>query len=108
MAQNIEILSNGDQKETGHVSVFANGKFRTHSNRVEIDANTDIQLVAPVELNLTGTELVHIEAGTCKVEEGSDTKGDPTGSSSASIAPGTKTRPQWVRQVLRFFKNFTG
>ena len=107
LAQNIEILSNGDQKETGHVSVFANGKFRTHSNRVEIDANTDIQLVAPVELNLTGTELVHIEAGTCKVEEGSDTKGDPTGGSSASIAPGTKTRPQWARQIIRFFKNFT-
>ena len=108
LAQNIEILSNGDQKETGHVSVFANGKFRTHSDRVEIDADKDIQIVAPVEVNITGTELVHIEAGTCKVEEGSDTKGDPTGGSSASIAPGTKTRPQWVRQVFRFFKNFTG
>jgi hypothetical protein len=108
LAQNIEILSNGDQKETGHVSVFANGKFRTHSNRVEIDADTDIQIVAPVEVNITGTELVHIEAGTYKVEEGSDTKGDPTGGSSASIAPGTKTRPQWARQIIRFFKNFTG
>ena len=108
LADNIELLANGDQKETGHVSVFANGKFRTHSNRVEIDADTDIQLVCPVELNLTGTEGVHVEAGTFKVEEGSDTKGDPTGGSSASIAPGTKTRPQWVRQVFRFFKNFTG
>jgi len=108
LADNIELLANGDQKETGHVSVFANGKFRTHSNRVEIDADTDIQIVAPVEVNITGTELVHIEAGTYKVEEGSDTKGDPTGGSSASIAPGTKTRPQWVRQVFRFFKNFTG
>ena len=108
IADNIELISNGNQKETGHVSVFANGKFRTHSDRVEIDADTDIQIVAPVEVNITGTELVHIEAGTYKVEEGSDTKGDPTGGSSASIAPGTKTRPQWARQIIRFFKNFTG
>ena len=108
LADNIELLANGDQKETGHVSLFANGKFRTHSDRVEIDADTDIQLVCPVELNLTGTEGVHVEAGTFKVEEGSDTKGDPTGGSSASIAPGTKTRPQWARQIIRFFKNFTG
>ena len=39
IADNIELLANGDQKETGHVSVFANGKFRTHSDRVELDAD---------------------------------------------------------------------
>ena len=106
LAQNIELLSNGDQKETGHVSVFANGKFRTHSDRVEIDADKDIQIVAPVEVNITGTELVHIEAGTYHVEEGSDTKGDPTGATVASTAPGAKTRPQWARQVIRFFETW--
>lgn len=107
LAQNIEILSNGDQKETGHVSVFANGKFRTHSDRVEIDADKDVQIVAPVEVNLTGTESVHVEAGTFFVEEGSDTKGDPLGTIAATD-PGAKTRPQWARQIIRFFKNFTG
>jgi len=105
LAQNIELLSNGDQKETGHVSVFANGKFRTHSDRVEIDADKDVQIVAPVEVNLTGTESVHVEAGTFFVEEGSDVKGVPGG---GAIDGGAKTLPQWIRQTLRFFKNFTG
>ena len=105
IADNIELLANGDQKETGHVSVFANGKFRTHSNRVEIDANTDIQLVAPVEINLTGTESVHIEAGSLVEEEGSDTKGDPT-ALSALTDPGSKTRLQWFRQTKRFIETW--
>ena len=105
LAQNIEILSNGDQKETGHVSVFANGKFRTHSDRVEIDADKDEQIVAPVEVNLTGTESVHIEAGTFFVEEGSDTKGDPT-ALSAATDPGSKTRLQWLRQAERLFSTW--
>ena len=105
LADNIELLANGDQKETGHVSVFANGKFRTHSDRVEIDADKDVQIVAPVEVNLTGTESVHIEAGTFFVEEGSDVKGIPGG---GAIDGGAKTAPQWARQIIRFFKNFTG
>ena len=105
LAQNIELLSNGDQKETGHVSVFANGKFRTHSDRVEIDADKDVQIVAPVEVNLTGTESVHIEAGTFFVEEGSDMKGVPA---PLNVDGGAKTKPQWARQFIRFFKNFTG
>ena len=105
LAQNIEILSNGDQKETGHVSVFANGKFRTHSNRVEIDADTDIQLVAPVEVNLTSTDLVHIEGGSFIVEEGSDTGGLPA-ATKALTDPGSKTRPQWLRQVKRLFETW--
>ena len=101
LADNIELLANGDQKETGHVSLFANGKFRTHSDRVEIDADTDIQLVAPVELNLTGTESVHIEGGSIIEEEGSDTKGIPGGGLKD---PGSKTRLQWLRQTARLFK----
>ena len=101
IADNIELLANGDQKETGHVSVFANGKFRTHSDRVEIDAETDIQLVAPVELNLTGTESVHIEGGFIIEEEGRDTKGIPGGGLKD---PGSKTRLQWLRQTARLFK----
>ena len=101
IADNIELISNGNQKETGHVSVFANGKFRTHSDRVEIDADTDIQLVAPVELNLTGTESVHIEGGSIIEEEGSDTKGIPGGGLKD---PGSKTRLQWLRQTARLFK----
>ena len=105
IADNIELLANGDQKETGHVSVFANGKFRTHSDRVELDADKDVQIVAPVEVNLTGTESVHIEAGTFFVEEGSDVKGIPGG---GAIDGGAKTAPQWARQIIRFFKNFTG
>ena len=103
IADNIELISNGNQKETGHVSVFANGKFRTHSDRVEIDADTDIQLVAPVELNLTGTESVHIEGGSIIEEEGSDTKGIPGGGLKD---PGSKTRPQWLRQVERLFSTW--
>ena len=105
IADNIELISNGNQKETGHVSVFANGKFRTHSDRVEIDADTDIQLVAPVELNLTGTESVHIEGGSIIEEEGSDTKGDPT-ALSALTDPGSKTRLQWLRQAERLFSTW--
>ena len=105
IADNIELISNGNQKETGHVSVFANGKFRTHSDRVEIDANTDIQLVAPVEINLTGTESVHIEAGSLVEEEGSDTMGDPT-ALSALTDPGSKTRLQWLRQAERLFSTW--
>ena len=105
IADNIELISNGDQKETGHVSVFANGKFRTHSDRVEIDADTDIQLVAPVELNLTGTENVHVEAGSFIVEEGSDIGGVPA-PTKASTDPGSKTRLQWFRQTKRFFETW--
>jgi len=105
IADNIELLANGDQKETGHVSVFANGKFRTHSDRVELDADKDVQIVAPVEVNLTGTESVHIEAGTFFVEEGSDVKGIPGG---GAIDGGAKTLPQWIRQGLRFFDAFFG
>ena len=105
IADNIELISNGNQKETGHVSVFANGKFRTHSDRVEIDADTDIQLVAPVELNLTGTENVHVEAGSFIVEEGSDTGGVPA-PTKASTDPGSKTRLQWFRQTKRFFETW--
>ena len=105
IADNIELLANGDQKETGHVSVFANGKFRTHSDRVELDADKDVQIVAPVEVNLTGTESVHVEAGTFFVEEGSDVKGVPGG---GAMDGGAKTAPQWARQFMRFFKNFTG
>ena len=94
-------MANGDQKETGHVSVFANGKFRTHSDRVEIDADKDVQIVAPVEVNLTGTESVHVEAGTFFDEEGSDVIGVPGGGARRGLRHARDPLPARGPALLR-------
>jgi len=105
IAQNIELLSNGDQGKTGHVSVVANGKFRTYSRDLDLEAVEKAAIVSEVGLNIIGSGGVTVEGGGLTVEEGSDVKGVP---GVSAVEGGSKTNIEWFRQYERFFKKWFG
>jgi len=107
IAENIELISNGDQKETGHVSVFANGMFRTDTDKIQMDTDEAV-IKTEGEMNLTGMEHIQMDAGHVVVNEGGDSLGAVV---SAVVNPGSKTPFQWIEsseKLLKSIRDITG
>ena len=106
IAENIELISNGDQKETGHVSVFANGMFRTDSDKIQMDSDETV-IKAEGEMNLTAMEHLQMDTGHVVVNEGSDA----VKAAEGAIGGGSKTPFQWaesVEKLLKSIRDITG
>ena len=96
LANNIELISEGNpDKGKGNVSVSASGKFRTDSDRVEIEAGDVCSLNGENELNINSTNRC-VVTGELKTDEGHD-----PATLVSSLKGGSKTPKQWERAIAK-------
>ena len=96
LANNIELISEGNpDKGKGNVSVSASGKFRTDSDRVEIEAGDACSVNGENELSLSSTNRC-VVTGELKTDEGHD-----PATLVSSLKGGSKTPTQWKRTIAK-------
>ena len=103
VSQDIELISTGtpsEEKDQGHVSIFATGDLRSSTNNIKMRAADVGGISAENEVVMTSTNKVLLQ-GETKVDEGHDV------TTSLTFPPfaGSKTPFQWADSIKKLTKS---
>ena len=104
ISQDIELISTGtpsEEKDQGHVSIFATGDLRSSTNNIKMMSNDIAALGAENELRLISTNKVTID-GEVKYNEGHD-----VATILSSYGTGSKTPFQFAESIKRLTKSIS-
>ena len=71
-AQNIDLISQGDGKESGFVQIRANANFEAEATDVKLTADSTLSIAADKDIDINSTGKTQVDCGSWKVIEGGD------------------------------------
>ena len=71
-AQNIDLISQGDGKESGFVQIRANANFEAEATDVKLTADSTLSIAADKDIDINSTGKTQVDCGSFKVIEGGD------------------------------------
>ena len=71
-AQNIDLISQGDGKDSGFVQIRANANFEAEATDVKFTADSTLSIAADKDIDINSTGKTQVDCGSFKVIEGGD------------------------------------